>query len=76
MTPRKEIIGGCELWLGEWRVCVLGAGPWASGTWDFHFAAEGEARAFAQANGAAAYLHDYGAVVATPPMSAAHRDER
>jgi hypothetical protein len=44
----------------EWRVRVPGTGPWASGSWNFPFATEDEARTFAQENGGEAYLQDYG----------------
>lgn len=54
----------------EWRVRVAGTGAWASGTWNFPFATEGEAREFAQANGGEVYLYDYGQRPEPPPQRA------
>jgi nitrous oxide reductase accessory protein NosL len=44
----------------EWRVTVPGSGAWASGTWDFPFDTEAEARAFAATKGGEVYLRDWG----------------
>jgi hypothetical protein len=48
-----------ETKMTEWRVRVPGTGPWASGSWNFSFATEAEARSFALENGGEAYLHTY-----------------
>jgi hypothetical protein len=54
----------------EWRVRVRGIGRWASGTWNFCFNTEAEARSFAKEHGGEAYLQDYGAVLRTPQSEA------